>query len=133
MVARLDGMQIPRGTLLIVVDDATAAAACARVLRVEGYHVVTACGAEAGWRAFKAGRPDAILLDLGVRPADRVSFLRRLRTHQLVRPTPIAVMTTDCFVNDELDVELDALNAVVCFKPLWLEDVVRVTEQLLRG
>jgi CheY-like chemotaxis protein len=128
---RLDGMHIPRGMLLIVDDDANAAATRARVLRLEGYDVVTASGAQGAWLAVATSRPDAILLDLPTPPIDPLLFLRRLRAHQHVRRTPIAVIAADRFVDVELDLELDALNAVVCFKPLWPDDLVRITEHLM--
>jgi two-component system response regulator MprA len=118
--------------LLIVDDDAKTAATLARVLRLEGYNVVTACGPEDGLRAIATSRPHALVLDLAMPRIDQVSFLRRVRAHRNVRHTAIAVITAD-FVDDELDVELDGLNAVVCFKPLWLQDLVRITEHLLRG
>jgi DNA-binding response OmpR family regulator len=125
-------MHSPRGMLLIVDDDGGAAGICAGVLRLEGYDVVTACGTEGGWRAIAANRPDAILLDLAMPVVDQVLFLRRLRAHRHVCRIPIAVLTAGHFVDDHL-VELDLLNAVVCFKPVWQDDLVRITEQLLRG
>jgi DNA-binding response OmpR family regulator len=78
--------------LLIVDDDGAATATCAGVLRKEGYDVLTAGGTEDGWRAIATSRPDAILRDLAMPPVEQVVFLRRLRAHQHLRRTPIAVL-----------------------------------------
>ena len=130
MAWRLDSMRIPREMLLTVDDDTEAAASCARFLQLEGYDVVTACADEGDWPAIATSRPDAIVLDFPKPLVDNAIFVRCLRSHEYVRLTPIAIVTTDYFVDDELDVELDALNAVVCFKPLWLADLVLITERL---
>ena len=126
----ITGVHIRRGMLLIVDDDPEAAATRARRLRLEGYDVVTACR-EGGWRAIATSRPDAILVDLAMPPIDRDIFLQRICAYLHVRHAAIAVITVDNFRDDELDVELDALTAVVCFKPLGREDFVRITDHLL--
>ena len=130
MAWRLDSMRIPREMLLTVDDDTEAAASCAKFLQLEGDDVVTACTDEGDWRAIATSHPNAIVLDFPMPLVDNAIFVRCLRSHQYVRLTPIAIITTDYFADDELDVELDALNAVVCFNPLWFADLLLITERL---
>jgi hypothetical protein len=59
-------------------------------------------------------------------------FLRRLRAQESGRHTPVAIITGDYFIDDSLAHELRDLDAVVRFKPLWLEDVVTLVDRLLR-
>ena len=121
-----------RSTVLIVDDDAGVTQTFARMLQLEGYHVRTALDAEAGLRETAATRPDAILLDLRMPSLDGVGFLRRLRSHQCDRDIPVAIITADYFLSDTVSREIHELGAVVCFKPLWLADLLGLTERLLR-
>ena len=75
--------------------------------------------------------PDAVLVDLRMPLLDGLGFLRRLR-EQEPDHTPVAIITGDYIIDGGLSHEIRALYAVLCFKPLWLEDLVRITEQLLR-
>src|SRR5204863_2471239 len=68
-----------RATILIVDDDISVTWTFARMLRMEGYAVLTAFDAETGLRETAAHQPDAILLDLRMPIMDGVKFLRQLR------------------------------------------------------
>jgi two-component system response regulator PrrA len=125
-------MRTSRGTVLIVDDDASVIQTFARMLRLEGYNVATALDAETGFRTTRAMRPDAILLDLRMPLMDGITFLRRLRAYEQDRRTPVAIITGDYCIDGTLTRELQELGAVVCLKPLWLEDLVSITERLLR-
>jgi CheY-like chemotaxis protein len=125
-------MRTSRGTVLIVDDDASVIQTFARMLQLEGYDVVTALDAEAGFRKTRTMRLDAILLDLRMPLMDGMMFLRRLRDHEQERRTPVAIITGDYCIDGTVTRELQELGAVICLKPLWLEDLVRITERLLR-
>jgi DNA-binding response OmpR family regulator len=121
-----------RGTVLIVDDDASVSRTFARMLRLEGYDVSTAQDAEGGLLEVATTHPDAVLLDLRMPLLDGLGFLRRLREQEPDRHTPVAIITGDYIIDETLLHEIRALDAVLCFKPLWLEDLVRITERLLR-
>jgi CheY-like chemotaxis protein len=125
-------MSATRATVLIVDDNASVIDTLARMLRLDGYDVLTAVDAEEAWRQVTTTRTDAILLDLRMPLVDGVMFLRRLRAQESGRHTPVAIITGDYFIDDSLAHELRDLDAVVRFKPLWLEDVVTLVDRLLR-
>jgi DNA-binding response OmpR family regulator len=120
-----------RGTVLIVDDDASVSRMFARMLRLEGYDVSVAQDAEAALVEVARTHPDAVLLDLRMPLLDGLGFLRRLREQESDRHTPVAIITGDYIIDGDLLHEIRALDAVLCFKPLWLEDLVTITERLL--
>ena len=119
-------------TILIVDDDEGVTQTFARMLRLEGYAVRTAMTAENGLREAEAVHPDAIILDLRMPLVDGLGFLRRLRTGDLNRDTPVAIVTGDYFLEDEISAELQSLGAELRFKPMWLEDLVGLARNLLK-
>ncbi len=126
-VQALDGPKI-----LIVDDDEGVTQTFARMLRLEGFSVTTAITAEHGLREAESNPPDAIILDLRMPLVDGLGFLRRLRTRQEQRTTPVAIVTGDYFLDDIVSSEVRALGAELRFKPLWLEDLVGLARNLLR-
>src|SRR3981081_3900228 len=110
--------------ILIVDDDEGVTHTFARMLRLEGYKVRTAASAETGLREAEASHPDAIILDLRMPLVDGLGFLRRLRQREHHRATPVAIVTGDYFLDDEVSAELRELGAELRFKPLWLEALV---------
>jgi CheY-like chemotaxis protein len=121
-----------RRTVLIVDDDPSVIQTFGRMLGLTGYDVVTALDAEAGLRAIATAHPDAVLLDLRMPLVDGLAFLRRLRADESDRRMPVAIITGDYFIDEHLARELNELDAVVFFKPVWLEDLVVITDRLLR-
>ena len=119
-------------TILIVDDDEGVTQTFARMLRLEGYDVRTAMTAETGLREAEAAHPDAIILDLRMPLVDGLGFLRRLRQHEGNQTTPVAIVTGDYFLEDEISDELRTLGAELRFKPLWLEDLVGLARNLLK-
>jgi len=118
--------------ILIVDDDEGVTQTFARMLRLEGYEVRTAMNAEAGLREAEQSHPDAIILDLRMPLVDGLGFLRRLRTNEAQRETPVAIVTGDYFLDDAISAELKELGAELKFKPLWLEDLVGLARNLLK-
>jgi DNA-binding response OmpR family regulator len=117
--------------ILIVDDDEGVTQTFARMLRLEGYQVRTAVTAEIGLREAEESHPDAIILDLRMPLVDGLGFLRRLRAKAEQRSTPVAIVTGDYFLEDDISNELRELGAEVRFKPLWLEDLVGLARNLL--
>src|SRR5206468_3384187 len=122
-----------RGTLkiLIIDDDEGVTQTFARMLRLEGFQVHTALNAEQGLGEADKRQPDAIILDLRMPLIDGLGFLRRLRSRDDHRKTPVAIVTGDYFLDDATSSELRELGAQLRFKPLWLEDLVGLARKLL--
>ena len=117
--------------ILIVDDDESVTQTFASMLQLEGYQVRTAGTAENGLRVAQEIRPDAIILDLRMPLVDGLGFLRRLRAQDEQRLTPVAIVTGDYFLDDEISNELRQLGAELRFKPMWLEDLVGLARNLL--
>jgi DNA-binding response OmpR family regulator len=117
--------------ILIVDDDEVVTQTFARMLRLEGYQVRTAVTAESGLHVAEESHPDAIILDLRMPLIDGLGFLRRLRASDSQRSTPVAIVTGDYFLEDEISSELRELGAELRFKPMWLEDLVGLARNLL--
>jgi two-component system OmpR family response regulator len=119
-------------TILIVDDDEGVTQTFARMLKLEGFEVRTAMNAETGLVQAREARPDAIILDLRMPLVDGLGFLRRLRAQDEHRETPVAIVTGDYFLDDNVSAEIRQLGAELKFKPLWLEDLVGLARTLLR-
>ena len=119
-------------TILVVDDDEGVTQTFARILRLEGYDVRTAMNAETALREADRSRPDAIILDRRMPMVDGLGFLRRLRARDEQRDTPVAIVTGDYFLDDQVSAELRELGAELKFKPLWLEDLVGLARHPLQ-
>jgi CheY-like chemotaxis protein len=122
----------PRPTLLVVDDDPAVTSTFARMLRLEGYGVVTALSVDAALRVMVTASPDAVLLDLRMPHLDGLMFLRRLRASEAERHTPVAIVTGDYHVEECLLEEVRALDASVYFKPVWFADLIEIARRLTR-
>ena len=87
-------------TILIVDDDPSVTETFERMLRLEGYHVVTALSAEAGLNQAERSHPHAIILDLRMPLVDGLQFLRTLRSKDDLSKMPVAIVTGDYFLDD---------------------------------
>jgi DNA-binding response OmpR family regulator len=119
-------------TILIVDDDPSVTETFERMLRLEGYNVVTALSAEAGLSEAERASPHAIILDLRMPLTDGLQFLRVLRTMRGLGSVPVAIVTGDYFLDAEVSNELHELGADLRFKPLWLEDLLALARNLLK-
>jgi DNA-binding response OmpR family regulator len=123
---------VTMASILIVDDDEAVTQTFARMLELEGYAVRTAMNAEVGLREAREHHPDAIILDLRMPLMDGLGFLRRLRAHHDQQRTPVAIVTGDYFLDDNVSTELRQLGAELKFKPMWLEDLVGLARNLLK-
>jgi two-component system response regulator MprA len=117
--------------ILIVDDDETVLQTFAKALSLEGYDVRVAASPLVGLQEVLDTPPDAILLDLRMPFVNGVGFLYRLRAQAAHRYTPVAIITGDSCIDDPSMKELRGLDAEVLFKPIWIEEVVTVTRNLL--
>ena len=119
-------------SVLVVDDDEGVALTFSRMLRLHGYRVETATNPEAGLAIAMARPPDAIILDLRMPLVGGLEFLRRLRAGKIAHATTsVTIVTGDYFIEDHIAAEIKQLGAEVCFKPLWIDDLVDVVRAML--
>ena len=118
-------------TILIVDDDRSVADTFARMLKLEGFGVVTALSADAGLAAAQAAPPDAIILDMRMPITNGLQFLRQVRAVPSLATIPVAIVTGDYFLAEPIQQELRSLGAAIRFKPLWLEDLIALAKSLI--
>jgi DNA-binding response OmpR family regulator len=119
------------GTILIVDDDRSVADTFARMLKLEGFSVVTALSAEAGLELADNVHPSAIILDMRMPITNGLQFLRTVRNRPHLVDTPVAIVTGDYFLPEPIQLELKSLGASIRFKPLWLEDLIALARTLV--
>jgi DNA-binding response OmpR family regulator len=119
-------------TILVVDDDPNVTITFARMLRLGGYKVLTALDVETGLVELTTDHPDAVLLDLRMPFVDGLAFLRALRALEDGGRTPVAIITGDYFIDEAVSCELRELGAAVYFKPVWFEDLLRITQRMLQ-
>jgi DNA-binding response OmpR family regulator len=78
------------GRVLVIEDEPDIARAITAVLAVGGLEVLTAGDGEAGLRSFDAGRPDLVLLDIGLPVLDGWAVLDRIRE---LSDVPVLILT----------------------------------------
>jgi twitching motility two-component system response regulator PilH len=120
-----------RTRVLIVDDDPGAAEAFGPMLTSSGYDVSVAADGESGLDLIERDGPAAILVDLHLPTIDGVEFLRRLRSGSSHAEIPVAVLTGDYLVDDDVTQRLQRLGARLFFKPLWEDDLNRIVSDLL--
>jgi DNA-binding response OmpR family regulator len=118
--------------VLVIDDDRATTETFARMLRLEGHLVRTASNAEAGLALAYSYEPDAIIVDLRMPFLDGLGFVQRLRAQERDGRTPVAIVTGDYWVDDRLAGELHDLGVRIHLKPLWLDDLVKVANGLLK-
>ena len=123
----------PPATILLVEDDPGVVEIFSRILRMNGYEVRVAPDAESGLLELQRFTPSAVLLDLRLPIVDGLELLRRLRAEIPDARMPIAVVTGDYFVEEDVSRELRQLGAQVHFKPLWEDDLLKLVRDLLDG
>jgi DNA-binding response OmpR family regulator len=118
------------GSILIVDDDRSVADTFSRLLALEGYEVATALEPGLGLDLADSIRPGAIILDLRMPLISGIQFLRAIRARPHLAETPVAIVTGDYFLSDDLQREVASLNATLRFKPMWVEDLVALARTL---
>lgn len=119
--------------VLIIDDDPGAAEAFAPMLRSHGYEVCVVADGESGLREVARTGPAAIVVDLHLPTFDGVEFLNRLRSSSPHADVPVAVVTGDYLVDNEVTDRLHTLGARLFFKPLWEDDLNRIVNDLVRA
>ena len=117
--------------ILVVDDDESVLQTFGKALALEGYDVRVAASPLDGLHEAELTPPDVILLDLRMPFVNGIGFLYRLRAQPSHRDTPVAVITGDSGIDDSALTELRALGAELLFKPIWLDEVLDLTRNML--
>ena len=102
-----------------------------RMLKLEGFSVVTAISAESGLELADNVHPNAIILDMRMPIVNGLQFLRTVRGRPHLVDVPVAIVTGDYFLAEPIQNELKSLGASIRFKPLWLEDLIALARTLV--
>jgi two-component system, OmpR family, response regulator ResD len=124
-------VQTPPARVLIIEDDTTTLQFFEQMLVEQGYIVRAVSTVEAGITEAGAHRPDAVVLDLHLPVTDGLECLRRLRAVAQTRIMPVAILTGDYFMDDDVARELQELGAKIHFKPVWEDDLHRIVQGLV--
>ena len=126
-----DGAAGNRGrqpSVLLVEDDAETRAQVATHLRGHGYEVNEAHDARAAFERWERGRPDMVVLDLGLPDLDGTRVIRRLRAEAA---TPILILSARDQEADKVEaLELGADDYLA--KPFGMAELRARIQALLR-
>lgn len=117
--------------LLIIDDDQTVTETLSQMLRLEGHEVHTANDAELGLHEARAHELDAIIVDLRMPFINGLGFLYRLRALNHHQRTPVAMITGDYSIDEEVARELEELGAELHYKPIWLDEVAALVRSMV--
>lgn len=126
-----NGRQLPPTRVLIIDDDAATLECFEQMLIEHGYDVRGAQSVEEGLAEAARQPPDAVFLDFHLPVMDGLQALRRLRGAPLYLMTPVAILTGDYFLDEEVARELQTLGARIHFKPVWDTDLRQIVEALV--
>ena len=118
-------------SILIVDDDQSVVDTFSRLLKLEGFEVATALDPAVGLKMAENVTPTAIILDMRMPLISGIQFLRQVRSNMQLVHVPVAIVTGDCFLSDDLERELTELGATLRYKPMWAEDLVALARTLV--
>ena len=117
--------------LLLIDDDPAVSLTLSRMLEFRGHEVTRSESAETGLALAIRTPPDAVILDMKMPQMGGLEFLRRLRAEPGLATLPVGVITGDYFLGEAILQELATLGASVRYKPIRMEDLSVLTDQLL--
>lgn len=127
------GHSAPAGPcILLVEDDEEALGIFEQMIAPLGFDVRKATTAEAALNQLEVIRPVAIIMDLRLPALDGLECLRRIRAMPALGRTPVTIITSDYLLDDEVTTDIERLDARLCFKPLWEEDLLQIVRDSTR-
>jgi len=112
-------------------DDADVLDSMRMILEANGYAMVSARSAEEGLKAYKASRPDLVIVDLMMEEVDAgTAFVRELKA--LGSQVPVYMLSS---VGDDLHAEIDSGDlglAGIFQKPVNSEALLKVLKTKLK-
>lgn len=85
--------ETPRETVLLVDDNEDSRAIVATILQHHGYRVLQAADGPEGVRLAREGRPDVVLMDVGLPRMDGWTAVARLREDPATAAVPVLMFT----------------------------------------
>ena len=76
-------------------------------------------------------RAEGVVLELNVPSTDGLEELARLRAVEGLQETPIAVITGDHLMDEDLRGHFETLGASIHLKPVWVEELMVIAQGLL--
>jgi DNA-binding response OmpR family regulator len=119
------------GRLLVVDDDEQIRDLFQRVLVREGHDVKTAMNADDALRQAQSVQFDAIIVDWRMPLVNGLGFLYRLRSRHDYQDIPVAIVTGDRDINDEILADVRTLGARLVFKPVGRKTLIELARTLL--
>lgn len=116
-------------SVLVVEDDRESLAIFEQILLANGFNVRTAATAESGLLQLETERPATIVLDLRLPTVDGLECLRRIRARPYLQHTPVTIITGDYLIDEQVIAQIEAMDARLCFKPVWEEDLLRIVRE----
>jgi two-component system chemotaxis response regulator CheY len=115
--------------ILIVEDNADTRELLACTLEMEGYTVISAGDGSSAIERANAERPDLIITDINMPNMDGIQMIKIMRGHEVLKATPIVVISAyqSGIIKDAL--EAGATTAVK--KPLEFEAFIKLIFSLL--
>ena len=117
----------PRHRILIVDDNADAAAALASLLQEHGQEVLVVNDGSAALQAYEGFRPQIVLLDIGMPGMNGLEVARRLRERNR-RPRPLIVATTGWAKPEDEEQSRAAGFDFHLLKPVEEADLLRILD-----
>jgi two-component system OmpR family response regulator len=118
---------------MVIDDEPSIRTVFSSALTFGGYATSEAQSAEEAIAILASGvRPAAFFLDLRMPGMGGLGFLLHLRAQTEGADAPVAVITGDSSLDATTRAAVEALGGIVCFKPLQMDDVLRVARRLLR-
>jgi CheY-like chemotaxis protein len=120
-------------SVVVIDDDVAVDENFGQMLQAAGYETHTESSCQSGLSYLETARPSVLILDLHLPDGTGLECLRRLRAWPHHRDLPVAILTGDYFLDEEVGRELAALGARIFFKPVWEEDLLAIVRELLAG
>lgn len=119
--------------MLVVDDDVEVRRLFVDILESGGFACTEAGTAEEAWGLLEQGlAPGGMLLDLRMPGMGGLRLLLRLRADARYSGLPVAIVTGECFIDTATQESVAALDAVVRYKPLDIDDVLTLAQRLTR-
>lgn len=125
------GPATARPLVVVVDDDVAVDKSFGQMLQAAGYDTHAEGNVASGLSYLEHAAPAVVILDLHLPDGTGLECLRRLRAWPRHRDLPVAILTGDYFLDEDVARELKALGARVFFKPVWEDDLLRIVGQLL--
>jgi DNA-binding response OmpR family regulator len=122
---------IARASVVVIDDDVAVDESFGQMLGDAGYATHVEADCRSGLEYLRTASPSVLILDLHLPDGTGLECLRRVRAWPRHRNLPVAILTGDYFLEEEIARELNILGARIYFKPVWEEDLLRIVRELL--